>query len=276
MLFGSHCLWLKFQKKETLPEGPYCKTTLQELLTGEKGDMLSRDDVLQYLKKSCTGKENWRENSLPVLVPRNEMLDTIVQDKPLKDKFESLHLETMFEGDNDDFDNVETEVPQESDSEGSDELIQKNITHCDQDPPSTTGAIATVVQEPRSTKRKGCECYHDDYFGQAYSDLCSKAYFQSNYMSERDYPVHYCTGTKDDGEKCGYDVTRSDLVVNTTFPVRACKQALKIDTECVHALCFVCFTTSREKLTIASAGQRTTRRRRNSPIDENEAKLASI
>jgi hypothetical protein len=95
-------------------------------------------------------------------------------------------------------------------------------------------------------------------------------------MSERDHPVHYCTGIKDDGEKCGYDFTRTDLVINTTHLVRACKQALKIDTECVHALCHQCFTKSRAELTKTEAGQRPTRRRRGNPANENDANLASL
>jgi hypothetical protein len=271
----SHNVGLLFQKKITLPEGPYLKSTLRELLDENvRSDIITRDEVLEYLSKACVGNES-KDEHLPELLTPQEITAPVALSEPTNPDFDMLDLNRMYHEDNNDFENVDTTVLTESDSEVPTNVVQTNILDDNQDPKDTQEETI-VLQDPKPAKRKECECNHEDYFGQAYSDLESKAYFLPNYMSEREHPVHFCTGLKEDGEKCGYDFTRTDLVINTTYPVRACKQALKIDTECVHALCFGCFTSSRAKLTKAGAGQRPTRRRRNNPVDENEAKFASL
>jgi hypothetical protein len=240
-------------------------------------ELISRDEVLEYLKKSCTGKENnMKEPQDSAVLAEQELILTIAEHEPTNKNLDSLDLEAMFEQDeNEVMGPVDTEVTTESDSEESIQKIPTTIPKKKGNPITTQESIA-IVQENNNGKRKECECNHDDYFGQAYSDIETKAYFQPNYMSEREHPVHYCTGIKDDGKKCGYDFTRSDLVINKSYPVRACKQAMKIDTECVHALCYECFTTSRAELTKTNAGQRPTRRRRCSLLHENGANLAFL
>jgi hypothetical protein len=239
--------------------------------------MISCSDVLEYLMKSSSVQDQLMKEPLSVVPVPGEVHEMVAPTELTNEDIDSFDLDGMFKNDNPDFEEVDTDLPSDSDSDGSNKAIEvQKLNGADPSPPTTQKLIA-VVPDQTATKRKGCECNHDDYFGESYSDLSSKAYFQPNYMAERENPVHFCTGINDKGKTCGYDFTRSDLVMNTKHPVRACKQALKIDTECVHALCIECFATaSRANLIKEGDAPRTTRRRRTNPVDENEAKLSEL
>lgn len=195
-----------------MPEGPFCKKTLQELFQAETSEVISREDVLEYLRKSSTVKDIIVEESLPVVPETQEPEDAVLPNAPTTETFNTMDLEGMFNDNKQNVDNVVMDMSTDSDSEGSNDEIERSILYRGPTPPSTQEAI-TIIQEPGDKKRKGCECNHDDYFGPSYKDLTVKAFFKPNYMAEREHPVHYCTGLKDNGDKCGYDFTNSDFVI---------------------------------------------------------------
>jgi hypothetical protein len=140
---------------------------------------------------------------------------------------------------------------------------------------ATPEPLQEMVQEEVEKKRKFCGCDHDDLFGVSYSKLDIRSYFLANYMNERPNPVHYCTAIKENGEKCGLDFTNPALEINTTNPVRACKMALMLETECVHAMCTDCYSIACRNQLGQGRG-RSSRRRQNTAVDENATGIVGV
>ena len=129
-------------------------------------------------------------------------------------------------------------------------------------------------------KRKSCGCNHDDLFGESYTKLEFKSYFTEKYMSEREYPVRYCTALKENGKKCGLDFAEANVGITTSNPVRACQHAMKIDTECVHAICSECYKylckQNISKESESGVQGRSSRPRQNASADENVTGIAPV
>lgn len=145
---------------------------------------------------------------------------------------------------------------------------------------STEEVLPVKETTDSGVKRKSCGCNHDDLFGDSYTKLELRSYFTMNYMAERENPVRYCTALKENGTKCGIDFADTGFAVTKSNPVRACQNAMKIDTECVHAICSECYKyLSKQHISKESENGtqgRSTRRRQNATADENVTRLAAL
>ena len=86
-----------------------------------------------------------------------------------------------------------------------------------------------------------------------------------------------CTATKDDGTVCKLDFTNPGFAITHNAPVHACKEAMKYDTECVHAICHPCYKLlMSNSLKSADSGGRPRRTRRIAGPDERVARMAEV
>jgi hypothetical protein len=269
-----------------LPEGPFHTAMLVGLLNNNGKQTISKQEMMEVLticKVSnpdhmvCTIGDEVdlvQCGEVGLVVPAR-------QEIPTGHEFDNLNLEeAMFERVLDD---CEVDVAQDMDmvDEESEETMEVEVSPVVVTPTAASEINGEVgFDKPDLTERKRKErgCAHENYFcRESYSELTTKAYFTPSYMKERMDPVHFCTGIKIDGSKCGVDFTNPDFKITTSQPVRACFHAVKIDTECVHALCNACFIQAQNKNMAQQS--RPSRRRPVSNIgsaDENTNRYAEI
>lgn len=230
-------------------------STLRSLIQGFKKKMITHEDVKDCLVKS---------SSTGVVFPETILQPEPTHPAPTIQELDQLDCDDMFSGDTDNEKDNESDetsmLPQEKDNE-SDEasMLPQEIL------PAKAPADVAV-------KRKFCGCDHDNLFGEAYTKLEFRSYFSEAYMKQRDYPVRYCTAIKENGELCNLDFTNLDVVITTSNPVRACQHAMKMDSECVHAICTDCYKyLSKKHISMESGGGgqgRSSRRRHNNAVEE--------
>lgn len=232
-----------------MPEGPFCSSTLCSLIRDFGKDTLTTDDIKACLLKSSP-------QVVPILDDSPET-ETVVTPATLQE-LDELNCEEMFSADTDD----------EKESESDETSI------------SLPEVLPAKEPQDIGMKRKFCGCNHDDLFGESYTKLEFRSYFTEKYMSERDHPVRYCTATKENGEKCGVDFADADVSITTSNPVRACQHAVKMDTECVHAICSECYKyLSKKHISKESESGtqgRSSRRRQNTTVDENATGMVQL
>ena len=237
-----------------MPYGPFNTDMLLELLKHDEDRTMSKKRMIELLKIST-------------VTSHDDMVIDITQDRatthnsnvgvaeqktqviPSRAEYDNLDLsQTMYNTEiDDDNDNMLPPDNDENESQGIETVLTPAIVT----PKATTGKtneVKIVLETPQEKKRKERECDHESYFcSESYSDLATKAYFTPGYMKERDYPVQYCTGIKENGQKCAVDFSNPDFKVTTGAPVHACFHAVKKETECVHALCNTCFVSAQNK-----------------------------
>lgn len=225
-----------------MPDGPFCASTLCSLIQDFGKDTLTSEDMKDCLLKSS-----------PQVVPVQEDAAIIEESATpaTEEELDQLDVEEMFSAD--------------TDNEKESELDELSDTTPEVLPHQETQDIVK--------KRKLCGCNHDDLFGESYTKLELRSYFTEKYMSERDYPVRYCTAIKENGKKCGLDFSDAEVTITTSNPVRACRHACKMETVCVHAICSECFKyLSKKHISQESESGvqgRSSRRRQNNVIVEN-------
>jgi hypothetical protein len=277
----SHSKFVFSQKQEKLPNGPFHTPTLLNLLQETSQESLSKQEIMEYLKKCIVVVPPETDEVTNITTDTEDPSVTLVTTTNPR-RFDNLDLEEMFQGDED----ID---PKTSDTEESEELLDETTgteTTQDTTPPAivtpTAGTVKTrkelvpKVAEVQKKRKERC-CEHDNYYcAESYADLAQKSYFIPSYMNQRDNPVHFCTGINGDGSKCGVDFTDPAVKITANNPVHACQQAVKIETECVHALCHPCFVRDREK-NVGGQGRSSRRRCQTTlPVDENTTGLALI
>ena len=264
-----------FQKKEKMPDGPFVASTLQALIHGFDKDSLNREEMLKCLIGSVSP-----DDSLDLESVSRDPLKEEDEYEPLEAshphetnrEMERLNVDAMFENATDDEGvRVSDNSEEEDTSILSTEVLQ----------PSTlifqpkVQEVTLAVQKEAEKKRKLCTCNHEDLFGESYFPLTVRSFFYPNYMNEREHPVHYCTGIKENGEKCGLDFANPDFTITVKNPVMACKQALMLETDCVHALCKGCFEKAKNNQLSQCLG-RSKRIRHNTAATEDASGIVGV